>query len=133
MTAYIKRLESEARKAKFPFYIRRSIYFIERYFIPIKPGALFRKLRVIWLKTGSLSEKDLKPFLKSHNFKETPEKYRLDCFLDNMFSQYRIGDICEALQNLDRYANLDYPENFKLLEGHADYLGTRPDGYDLLN
>ena len=50
-----------------------------------------------------------------------------------MFSQYRIGDICEALQNLDRYANLDYPENFKLLEGHADYLGTRPDGYDLLN
>lgn len=117
---------------QFPYYIRRAVYFIERYFIVKKPGTLLRQLRSIKTKKGTLEESDLKSFLKNHNFKETKEKYWIDVFFKNMLDKYTIGAICEAFQNLDRYSDLDYPENFKLLEGHADYLGTRPDGYELL-
>jgi len=117
---------------QFPYYIRRAMYFINRYFRPIKPGSLFRELRAKRLKVGTLKEVHLKPYLKNHNFKETTEKYWLDYFFNNMLNLYGIGRICEALQNLDRYADLDYQDNFKLIKGYGDYLGTRPDGYELL-
>lgn len=125
---------------QFPFYIRRSVYFIDRYFIPVKPGKLFRKLRDIKTKkqrerldkNRCIQESDLKPFLRNHNFKETKEKYWLDIFFNNMLTYFTVGRICEAFQNLDRYKDLDYPDNFKLLSGRCDYLGTRPDGYELL-
>lgn len=116
----------------FPYYICRSVYFIDRYFIVKKPGKLFRELRAVKTRTGGIAESDLRPFLKNHNFKETPEKYWLGTFFNNMLSLYTIGRICEALQNPDRYADLDYPENFKLLKGRFDYLGTRQAGYELL-
>lgn len=119
-------------QTQFPYYIRRSVYLIDQYFIPIKPGKLFRKLRAIKTKAKYLSENDLKPFLINPDFKETREKYWLDVFFNNMLSKYTIGRICEALQNLNRYADLGYPKNFKLLEGYADYLNVCLDGYELL-
>lgn len=118
---------------QFPYYIRRAIYFIDRYFLFKKPGRLLRELRSIKTKKKTIKEESLKPFLKNPNFNETEEKRILDIFFNNMLNLYTIGRICEAFQNLDRYIDLDYPKNFKLLKGCTDYLfKTRLDGYELL-
>ncbi len=145
---YFKVEEKRLNDAAFPYYIRRAQYFIKTRFMPVDMSKFFKAVRRAARAaraaraTGPENTKEMarqrvmKKFINDLLIPDSGEYMELSIdiadFFDSMLDIYPASRIIKAFDNIDRYADLDYPENFKLLEGCSDYLGTRPDGYELL-